>query len=312
MFKDPFDPKALLGRRGCSCGGNHAQADHARLTAEAVPAGEEDRWNRVVDAAVLRAVFPVDAQRRQFLKTVGAATAMAAISSVLPLGAAREAFAPGAGAPEKKDLKVGFIPITCATPIIMAHPMGFYSKQGLNVEVVKTAGWAVIRDKSLAKEYDASHMLSPMPIAISLGVGSNPVPWTMPAIENINGQADHPGHQAQGQAQPEGLEGLPLRRAVRLFDAQLPAALLRGGARARSRQGHLDPLGAAAGDGGQPARRQYRRLSRPRSVQPARRVRRHRLHPPADQGDCGTAIPAAPSRSARNSPPRIRTPTARC
>ncbi len=71
----------------------------------------------------------------------------------------------------------------------MAHPMGFYSKHGLNVEVVKTAGWAVIRDKSLAKEYDAAHMLSPMPLAISLGVGSNPVPWTMPAIENINGQA---------------------------------------------------------------------------------------------------------------------------
>ncbi|MCA0247581.1 MAG: ABC transporter substrate-binding protein, partial [Proteobacteria bacterium] len=173
MFKDPFDPSTLLGK-GCSCGGNHAEADHARLTAAAVtPAGEEGRWNRVVDAAVLRAVFPVDTQRRQFLKTVGRATAMAAISSVLPLGLAREAFAQG-GALEKKDLKVGFIPITCATPIIMAHPMGFYSKHGLNVEVVKTAGWAVIRDKSLAKEYDASHMLSPMPLAISLGVGSNP------------------------------------------------------------------------------------------------------------------------------------------
>jgi nitrate/nitrite transport system substrate-binding protein len=80
MFKDPFDPKALLGGR-CGCGGNHAAADHARLTAEAAPAGEEQRWNRVVDAAVLRAVFPVDAQRRLFLRTVGAATAMAAISS---------------------------------------------------------------------------------------------------------------------------------------------------------------------------------------------------------------------------------------
>src|SRR5882724_9526211 len=187
MFKDPFDPKALLAKR-CRCGGAHAEADHGRLAATAVPVGEEARWERVVDAAVLRAVFPVDAQRRLFLKTVGASTAMAAISSVLPLGTAREAFAQG-GAIEKKDLKVGFIPITCATPIIMAHPMGFYAKHGLNVEVVKTAGWAVIRDKSLAKEYDAAHMLSPMPLAISLGIGSNPVPWTMPAIENINGQA---------------------------------------------------------------------------------------------------------------------------
>src|SRR4029077_19435529 len=43
--------------------------------------------------------------------------------------------------------------------------------------------------KTLNKEYDAAHMLSPMPLAISLGVGSRPIPYTMPAVENINGQA---------------------------------------------------------------------------------------------------------------------------
>ena len=52
----------------------------------------------------------------------------------------------------------------------MAHPLGFYSKQGLNVEVTKTAGWALIRDKMINKEYDASHFLSPMPLAISMGI----------------------------------------------------------------------------------------------------------------------------------------------
>src|SRR5215475_12337982 len=186
MFQDPFDADSLMARP-CSCGGAHRAGEHHRLAATAVPRGEEEGWNRVVDAAVLRAVFPVDGQRRLFLRTVGAATAMAAISSVLPLGAAREAFAQGR-APEKKDLKVGFIPITCATPIIMAHPMGFYAKQGLNVEVVKTAGWAVIRDKTVNREYDASHMLAPMPIAISLGLGAQPIPFAVPAIENINGQ----------------------------------------------------------------------------------------------------------------------------
>ena len=67
--------------------------------------------------------------------------------------------------------------------------MGFYEKHGLNVEVIKTAGWAVIRDKTLNKEYDAAHMLSPMPLAISMGIGSNPQPYAMPAVENINGQA---------------------------------------------------------------------------------------------------------------------------
>jgi nitrate/nitrite transport system substrate-binding protein len=90
---------------------------------------------------------------------------------------------------EKKDLSVGFIPITCATPIIMAEPMGFYAKHGLNVKVRKAAGWAMVRDWAVNKEVDAAHMLSPMPLALTLGVGSPAVPFYMPAVENINGQA---------------------------------------------------------------------------------------------------------------------------
>jgi nitrate/nitrite transport system substrate-binding protein len=136
----------------------------------------------------MRKIFPHDASRRAFLKAVGASTALAAISQFFPLKTASEVFAQG-GAIEKKELKVGFIPITCGTPIIMAEPMGFYKRHGLDVEVIKTAGWAVIRDKTVNKEYDAAHMLSPMPIAITLGVGSNAIPYTVPAIENINGQA---------------------------------------------------------------------------------------------------------------------------
>ncbi len=89
---------------------------------------------------------------------------------MLPLGAL-QAMAQEKGPLEKKDLKIGFIPITCATPLIMAHPLGFYKKQGLNVELIKTAGWALIRDKMINKEYDATHFLSPMPLAMSHGPG---------------------------------------------------------------------------------------------------------------------------------------------
>jgi nitrate/nitrite transport system substrate-binding protein len=99
-----------------------------------------------------------------------------------------EAFA----APAKLEnpyLKVGFHPITCATPLVLAAPMGIYAKYGLKVEEVKTPGWAVIRDRSLSKEYHAAHMLSPMPIAMSLGLGSPAMPFTIPAVENTNGQA---------------------------------------------------------------------------------------------------------------------------
>ncbi|NVO14155.1 MAG: ABC transporter substrate-binding protein [Rhodoplanes sp.] len=198
LFDDPFRSDRRL-TAGCVCGRHASQIEHdhaahaqtlqlQQQAATTATASEEERYQGVVASAVMRAMFPQDAARRAFLKSVGASTALAALSQIFPLGTATEIFAQGA-ALEKKDLKVGFIPITCATPIIMAHPMGFYAKHGLNVEVVKTAGWAVIRDKTLNKEYDAAHMLSPMPLAITMGAGASPIPYTAPAVENINGQA---------------------------------------------------------------------------------------------------------------------------
>jgi nitrate/nitrite transport system substrate-binding protein len=184
IFSNPFDAKTRLR---CQCGQHASQAEHEAAQMSSKLSGDALTSN-VVEQAVMRALFPEDAMRRRFLHAVGAPTAMAAVSTILPLATIKDAFAQGAKL-EKQKLSVGFIPITCATPIIMASPMGFYKKQGLDVDVVKTAGWAVIRDKTLNKEYDAAHMLSPMPLAISVGAGAAPVPYTMPAVENINGQA---------------------------------------------------------------------------------------------------------------------------
>jgi len=193
-FDNPLDSNRRLNEGRCPCGIHANLVEHeaeqkGSHLLQCVPTGSEQaRYGSIVVSAVMRRVFPKDAVRRAFLRSVGASAALGALAQFFPLKAATELFAQGAAAPEKKDLKVGFIPITCATPIIMAHPMGFYSKQGLNVEVVKTAGWAVVRDKTINKEYDAAHMLSPMPLAISLGLGSQPIPFIVPAIENINGQ----------------------------------------------------------------------------------------------------------------------------
>jgi nitrate/nitrite transport system substrate-binding protein len=180
---DPYDADRPLMLR-CACGENHAPQDHAASLASEVEATS----NNLLEASLMKALFPQDGLRRRFLRAVGANTARAAIASVLPLGAL-QAMAQDKGPLEKKDLKIGFIPITCATPLIMAHPLGFYKQQGLNVEVVKTAGWALIRDKMLNKEYDATHFLSPMPLAISMGIGSNQVPMNVATIQNTNGQA---------------------------------------------------------------------------------------------------------------------------
>ena len=190
---DPYDADRPL-RLSCSCGQHTSDAEHA--AAELRTRSEEpdfvERSNAFIEATLVKALFPQDAVRRNFLRAVGRRTAQAAIASVLPVGAlsSLQAAAQQAVGPlEKKDLKIGFIPITCATPLIMAKPLGFYEKQGLNVEVVKTAGWALIRDKMINKEYDATHFLSPMPLAISLGLGSTATPMNVATIQNTNGQA---------------------------------------------------------------------------------------------------------------------------
>lgn len=179
-FDDPFDPDIELVRHGCSCGRHSSEAEHSL--------DEEARIGRVIESALMRALFPHDSTRRNFIRAVGTGAALAAVSSFFPLSAV-QALAAERSPLEKTDLKIGFIPISCATPIIMAGPMGFYSREGLNVSLLKTAGWAVVRDKVLDKEYDASHMLSPMPLAISLGLGSQPQAMEVAEIQNINGQA---------------------------------------------------------------------------------------------------------------------------
>ncbi len=180
LFRNPFDENAPLG---CACGRHESAQAHDADRADA-----EALSSHALKAAALRALFPRDADRRRFLRAVGAPTALAAISSIFPF-ASLEAMAQDKGAIEKKDLKIGFIPITCATPLIMSAPLGFYEKQGLNVTLVKTAGWALIRDKVMNQEYDASHLLAPMPLAISMGVGSGALPMNVATIQNSNGQA---------------------------------------------------------------------------------------------------------------------------
>ncbi len=184
-----YDPEH--GNRRCNCGSHASQEAHDAEEARRLQARAGDAETLIADAveeAVLRGMFPRDSQRRDFLRAVGRNTASAAIASVLPIGA-MQAMAQEKAPLEKTDLKVGFISITCAAPLIMADPLGFYRKQGLNVSLHKTAGWALIRDKMANREYDATHFLSPMPLAMTMGIGSNPTPMRVATIQNVNGQA---------------------------------------------------------------------------------------------------------------------------
>jgi len=181
-LNDPFDANASIG---------HTSPPPAGGSSPERCASADGVVDRAVESAVVRAIFRGhEPARRTFLKMVGAAGAMSLISSVFPLEAAKAWAKDATGPIEKPELNIGFIPITCATPIIMAQPMGFYEKHGLKgTKVVKAAGWAMIRDWAVSKQVDCAHMLSPMPLALTLGAGANQTPFYMPAVENLNGQA---------------------------------------------------------------------------------------------------------------------------
>ncbi len=209
---DPFSPDSDL-RHGMGCGCSTCTSKHQveEATAE-LPVHQnmttEDMMDRAVESAIVRGMFAHDdIARRSFMKLVGSGMAASVLASFLPIDAVKAAVKDKLGKPEKKKLKVGFVPITCATPIIMAHPLGFYSKYGLDVDVIKTAGWAVSRDKSLNKEYDAAHMLTPMPLAITMGAGSTASPFIMPAVENINGQAITLANKHKDKRDPKQWKG---------------------------------------------------------------------------------------------------------
>lgn len=134
--------------------------------------------------------------RREFLRNVAIGAALVTLANACKSeeaaqtpGDAPDAPPPDTGNLEKTELQVGFIPITCATPIIMSEPLGFYKKHGLNAKVVKMPSWGAVRDSAIAGELDAYHMLAPMPIAMTLGLGSAAFGVKLASIENINGQA---------------------------------------------------------------------------------------------------------------------------
>lgn len=126
--------------------------------------------------------------RRQFMRQVSLAAGLLTLGMTAQ---SEDAFGQSGsgGRLEKNKLRIGYIPIVCATPLIMSQPLGFYRKYNLEVELVKLPSWAAVRDSAIAGQLDAYHMIGPLPLSMSLGLGSVRFPMRLASIQNINGQA---------------------------------------------------------------------------------------------------------------------------
>lgn len=89
------------------------------------------------------------------------------------------------------DLSLGFVPLNDAAPLIVARERGFFAREGLSVELSREVSWATVRDKLAAGALDGAHMLAPVPLACTLGLGlaGDPQPMIAPLALNRNGAA---------------------------------------------------------------------------------------------------------------------------
>jgi ABC-type nitrate/sulfonate/bicarbonate transport system substrate-binding protein len=86
-------------------------------------------------------------------------------------------------------LVIGFVPLLDCAPLVVAAEKGFAAAENLDLELVRESSWANIRDRVIVGQFDAAHMLGPMPIASTLGIGHLRVPMIAPMALGLGGNA---------------------------------------------------------------------------------------------------------------------------
>jgi nitrate/nitrite transport system substrate-binding protein len=124
-------------------------------------------------------------RKREFLRAAGAAGLMSMVPEAVRTGA----WAQGSDAPEKKEVKVGFIPLTDCSSVVMASVMEFDKKYGIKVVPSKEASWAAVRDKLVNGELDAAHVLWGLIYGVQMGLGGPKKDMAILMNLNHNGQA---------------------------------------------------------------------------------------------------------------------------
>lgn len=87
---------------------------------------------------------------------------------------------------EKTDIDLGYIPLLDCVALIWAHRQGYFQEFGLQVNLVKEASWASLRDRLAFGVLDAAHCLSAMLPAAAIGSDRIGVPLTTPLTLSVN------------------------------------------------------------------------------------------------------------------------------
>ena len=84
---------------------------------------------------------------------------------------------------------LGFIPLLDCASLVVAAERGFAAAENLELALVRETSWANIRDRVVIGHFDAAHMLGPMTVASTLGIGHVKVPVIAPIALGLGGNA---------------------------------------------------------------------------------------------------------------------------
>jgi nitrate/nitrite transport system substrate-binding protein len=140
----------------------------------------------VPEAAVVDTkTAPDSPRRRQLAISAGALSIM----SLVPDAIRHNAWAAGSDAPEKTELRIGFIPLTDCSSVVMAAVKEFDKKYGIKIIPTKEASWAAVRDKLVNGELDMAHVLYGLVYGVQNGIGGPKKDMAVLMNLNWNGQA---------------------------------------------------------------------------------------------------------------------------
>jgi two-component system, oxyanion-binding sensor len=83
----------------------------------------------------------------------------------------------------------GFIPLLDCATLVAAAECGFAAQEGVDLRLVRETSWANIRDRVIVGQFQAAHMLGPMVVSSSLGIGHLKVPLVAPVALGLGGNA---------------------------------------------------------------------------------------------------------------------------
>lgn len=139
--------------------------------------------NTPTTATPIPAVASAEASRRDFIKKGAAAATF--FSTLGHSGV----WAAGSDAPEKAEVKIGFIPLTDCASVVMAAELGIDKKYGVKIVPSKEASWPGVRDKLVNGELDFAHVLYGLIYGVQLGIGGPKKDMAVLMNLNRNGQA---------------------------------------------------------------------------------------------------------------------------